>query len=196
MGSTPQKKNHSTATIRVANLPNETSEADLRALFSQCCSVQRVRLFSGEPSRRSEGFGYLDLNSDEVESAVAGLDGQVFNGSIIRVSEVSGKPLAPHASEDHPAGATPRPDDETPSNILRRRYEVSSVEKAAMPDGGQGSDWYRYVLTSGRARITGFHRGTLEEVKAYAASCAEDFNLRSTTGKSTRALAYSKKKSP
>ena len=85
-------------------------------------------------------------------------------------------------------------DDETPSNLLRRRYEVASVEKAAIPSGGAGSDWYRYVLSSGRAQITGFHRGTLEEVTEYASVCAEDFNLRSLTGKTTRALAYSKKK--
>ena len=193
MGPTPQEMIHPTETVCVANLPDETSEEDIRALFSPYGAVQRVRLFSGEPSRRSDGFGYLDLRSDEVESAVAGLDGQLFNGSIIRVSQGSGSPLTPEASKDRPARAAPRPDAETANNILRCRYEVASVEQAAMPDGGQGGDWYRYVLSSGRARITGFHRGTLEEVTAYATSCAEDFNLRSATGKSTRALAYSKK---
>jgi hypothetical protein len=30
-------------------------------------------------------------------------------------------------------------------------------------------DWYRYVLSSGAVRITGFHRSTLEKVNAYAA---------------------------
>lgn len=63
-----------------------------------------------------------------------------------------------------------------------------------MPDGGQGGDWYRYVLASGPARITGFHRGTPEEVTEYAKNCAEDFNLRNATGKSTRALANSRSK--
>ena len=61
-----------------------------------------------------------------------------------------------------------------------------------MPSGGQGGDWYRYVLASGAARITGYHRGTPEEVAAYANSCVEDFNLRNATGKSTRALASGK----
>ena len=88
----------------------------------------------------------------------------------------------------------PIPADDTPSDLLRRRYEVASVEKASIPSGGEGGEWYRYVLSSGRAQITGFHRGTLEEVTEYASGCAEDFNLRSLTGKTTRALAYSKKK--
>jgi len=83
-------------------------------------------------------------------------------------------------------------DDDTPSPLLRRHFEVASVEKVDMPDGAQGGDWYRYVLTSGPARITGYHRGTPEEVADYAESCAADFNLRNATGKSTRALATKK----
>jgi hypothetical protein len=63
-------------------------------------------------------------------------------------------------------------------------------EKTAMPAGGQGIDWYRYVLSSGEAGITGFHRDTLKEVRAHATSYAEDFNLRSVAGKSTHALAF------
>jgi hypothetical protein len=90
-----------------------------------------------------------------------------------------------------------RRDDETSGSLLRPRYEVALVEKAVMPTGGAGIDWYRYVLSSGTARVTGLHRGTLEEVTVYATSCAEDFNLRSVTGKATRGLAFlglSKKK--
>jgi hypothetical protein len=86
----------------------------------------------------------------------------------------------------------PRPDDEAPSPLLRRHFEVASVEKVERPDGGQDGDWYRYVLASGPARITGYHRGTPEEVANYAEHCAADFNLRNATGKSTRALASKK----
>ncbi|MGA7981421.1 MAG: hypothetical protein WCA32_14525 [Chromatiaceae bacterium] len=63
-----------------------------------------------------------------------------------------------------------------------------------MSVGGQGGgDWYRYVLSSGSAQITGLHRGTLEEVTDYARGCAEGFNFRRATGKSVRVLAYRKK---
>lgn len=193
MESTPPRTDDPTATVCVANLPNATTEDDIRALFSEYGVVQRVRLFSDEANRVADGLGFLDLRSDDVESAIAGLDGRTFNGSIIRVSDVSGRILAPRVSKDGPAPTTQRPEDEVPSSLRLCRYEVASVEKAAMPDGGQGNDWYRYVLSSGRDRITGLHRGTLEEVTAYAMGCAEDFNLRSATGKSTRAMAYTKK---
>jgi hypothetical protein len=186
-----------TVCVCVSNLPNETSEADIRALFSQYATVQGVRLFSGEPYHKSRGFGYLDLLSEGVERVVSALDGYVLNGSSLRVSRMSWTEPAPQVSGDGSAGKKQGQEDETPSSQLRPRYEVASVEKATMPTGGQGIDWYRYVLSSGESRIMGFHRGSLEEVTAYAKNCAEDFNLRSVAGKSTRAsafLALSKKK--
>ena len=61
-------------------------------------------------------------------------------------------------------------------------------------EGGQGADWYRYVLTSGRSRITGLRPGTLEEVTAYARNCAAEFNLRSATGKGSAVVAYTRRK--
>jgi hypothetical protein len=91
-----------------------------------------------------------------------------------------------------PARQVPLADDDRPSSLLRRHFEVASVEKVDMPDGAQEDDWYRYVLTSGPARITGYRRGTPEDVTDYAENCAADFNLRNVTGKSTRSLASKK----
>jgi hypothetical protein len=97
---------------------------------------------------------------------------------------------AGQASDDAP----PR-SDVIPGPTIRARYEVISVEQAPVPDGGNGTDWCRYVLSCGNSRITGLHRGTLDEVTAFATGCAEDFNLRSATGRGKASVAYSKKKS-
>lgn len=96
------------------------------------------------------------------------------------------------SSLSSPASDTLLADDATPSPLLRRHFAVASIEKVDRPDGGQEGDWYRYVLASGPARITGYHRGTPEEVAGYAESCAADFNLRNATGKSARSLASKK----
>jgi RNA recognition motif-containing protein len=195
MGAAPPTTDHSTVTVCITNLPNETTESDIRGLFSSYGAVRQIRLVSGEPYRRSRELAYLDLSPEGVEGAITALDGHAFNGSIIRVSRVSEKAHTPQVSKDPASGAVlPCPDNETPSNLLRRRYEVACVEKAAMPVGGQGGDWYRYVLLSGSAQITGLHRGTLEEVTAYATGCAERFNFRSATGKSTRVVTHTKKR--
>jgi hypothetical protein len=85
-------------------------------------------------------------------------------------------------------------EDEHTRGPIRPIYKVASVEKAAMPAGTQGDDWYRYVLSSGSSRITGFHRGSRVEVEEYAIHCAEEFNLRSSKGKSARPMVPLKKK--
>jgi RNA recognition motif-containing protein len=182
------------ATVRVINLPSETSEADIRELFSGYGSIQRVKLVSAATDRRVQSHGYLDISFEDVERAVAGIDGYLFKGSIVRVSRVAHRPPSAEGADDDPAELVRRPDDEKPTLRASNRYEVATVEKAFVPDGGQGEDWHRYVLSSGCSQIAGLHRGTLEEVTEYAASCAELVNSRSMTGKSTRTCTYSKKK--
>ena len=85
-------------------------------------------------------------------------------------------------------------EDSRPSNLLRRYYQVASVEKTNGPAGAEGDDWYRYVLASGPSKITGFHRGSLEEVTEYATDCAAAFNMRSVKGKVSRTMAIPKKR--
>lgn len=182
------------ATVCVTNLPSETSEADLKELFSAYGSIQEIRLFPAQAYRSLQGHGYFDLRSSDVERAVAGVDGHLFKGAIIRVSQVPHGAPGLQAAEDRGADAVALPNDEVPSVRTANQYEVAGVEKAASPDGGQDGDWFRYVLTSGRSQITGLHRGTLDEVTEYAAACAEQVNSRSAIGKSARTYAPSNKK--
>jgi hypothetical protein len=194
MAPTTPAPSHAMATVCVTNLPNGTSEADIRQLFSEYGSIQGVRLYSAEPDRRLQSYSYFDLSSADVERAVAGVDGHLFNGSIIRVSHVLHRPPSTEIATGHPAGVTRHTGDEAPTIRIGNQYQVATVEKAVVPEGGEGADWHRYVLSSGRSQITGLHRGTLEQVIEYAASCVELVNSRSATGKSSRTPAYSKKK--
>ena len=57
-------------------------------------------------------------------------------------------------------------------------YRVASVTKAAPPTGMEGADWYRYVLEGGHSPITGWCRGSLADVKAYAQVSADELNER------------------
>ena len=71
-----------------------------------------------------------------------------------------------------------------PSPAMPRPFKVARVEKTDAPDGGQGQDWYRYVLTSHRSTITGQRRGSRQDVHSYATQCAEQLNARALEGKS------------
>ncbi|HLQ27534.1 MAG TPA: hypothetical protein VK138_16840 [Acidiferrobacterales bacterium] len=64
---------------------------------------------------------------------------------------------------------------------MPRPFKVGSVEKTGAPDGGQGHDWYRYTLESGRSTITGHRRGLRQDVLAYAVQCTEQLNARGFT---------------
>ncbi len=68
-----------------------------------------------------------------------------------------------------------------------RHFRVALVEKSAVPQGAAGDDWYRYVLESGYAAITGWRRGSLQEITQHAIHCTEELNARSATGFSPRA---------
>jgi len=69
--------------------------------------------------------------------------------------------------------------------VLLHTYRVARVEKIPAPDGGEGADWRRYVLESGRSIITGQRRGSREDVLTYATECAERLNARGSKGESS-----------
>jgi RNA recognition motif-containing protein len=174
-------------TILVGNLAEDAREEDIRSLFGEYGAVSVVRLIPGAPNRRGESCCYLKMRERPAKAAISALNGKAFRGSILRVSEAQVQPGGfgepKRAAED---GQTRAP--------MRLRYQVASVEKAKMPDGTEGDDWYRYVLSSGTSQITGFHRGSRAEVKEYADHCVEEFNLRSISGKSARTMSPPKKK--
>ena len=75
----------------------------------------------------------------------------------------------------------------TPQMDSTRHFRVALVEKSPVPQGTEDEGWYRYVLESGYATITGWRRGSLQEITQHARHCAEEQNARSATGVSHRA---------
>ena len=194
MNTAVAKKQSESITLFVGNLADETREADIRSLFAQYGAVSAVRLVPGAAYRRHDGCCYLTIKSRRANAAISGLDGKAFRGSILRVKEALRSQTAPGTQAVRTRTPVSPAQDEPPSSSLRCHYQVSMVEKASAPDGAKGNDWYRYILSSGSSRITGFRCGSLAEVREYATSCADDLNLRGISGKSARAMVPSKKK--
>jgi hypothetical protein len=63
-------------------------------------------------------------------------------------------------------------------------YRVARIERIDMPDGGEGKNWYRYILENGRSTITGQRRGSKEDVVAHAERYAQQLNARGFSGQS------------
>lgn len=181
-------------TIFVGNLPNDTEESHAKRLFATYGKVQSIELTLAESARRFQGYGYLEMDESAARTAIAELDGSVFQGAILCVNEATAAQITQRNDTDRRASPKATLDDVPPSNLLRRYYQVTYVEKVPSPVPDAGDDWYRYELKSGPSSITGLHRGTLEEVTEYATECAANFNMRSMKGKSARTMAPIRKK--
>lgn len=189
-----QNNTRKMTTIYVGNLPNDTNESHAKTLFSCYGTVESINLTLTNSTHRFQGYGFVEMEDRAARTAIAELDGSVFEGAILCVNEATSAQIAQRDDNDDRGDSKPTLDDIPPSNVLRRYYQVASVESVPSPIAGAGDEWYRYELKSGPSSITGMHRGTLEEVTEYATECAAAFNMRSMKGKSARSMAPPRKK--
>ncbi|MFC1706119.1 RNA recognition motif domain-containing protein [Planctomycetota bacterium] len=79
--------------IYVGNLSFNSTEDDVRTLFEQFGSVQRVNIVLDRETGRPRGFGFVEM-SDEAEgqTAIEKLDGTELDGRNLKVNEA--KPRA------------------------------------------------------------------------------------------------------
>jgi len=49
--------------------------------------------------------------------------------------------------------------------MIRKDYEVMSVEPAEAPNDMGGADWYRYIIGQGANRICGYRRGDVLSIR-------------------------------
>lgn len=81
-----------TVSIFVGNLPWATTEDDLRNLFAPYGEVHRARVVTDRETGRSRGFGFVDMNAEDAQRAIAELNGGVYGG----------RPLTVNISEQRP----------------------------------------------------------------------------------------------
>lgn len=79
--------------IYVGNLNYNTTEDDLRDLFGQFGTVNSANIILDRETRRSKGFGFVELEEDDAaEAAISQLDGQEYGSRNLRVNEAISKP--------------------------------------------------------------------------------------------------------
>lgn len=78
--------------LYVGNLPYNTTEDDLRNLFSQYGSVDSVAVITDRETGRSKGFGFVEFGNDsEARTAIQALSGQEYGGRALTVNEARPK---------------------------------------------------------------------------------------------------------
>lgn len=124
------------AKVFVGNFSFAVDEAKLREFFSKVGSVISAKVMTEGPGGRSRGFGFVELSTpEEAAKAIAELDGTVWEGRVIKVSE----DRSTRRHEDHHGGDG------------RREGGFSG---GGHRDGGSGGDYDR----GDRHQPTGYFR--------------------------------------
>jgi RNA recognition motif-containing protein len=80
------------ARLFIGTLGWNVSEADLAQLGSQHGEVLDAKVITDRDTGRSRGFGFMTIETDNVQDVIQALDGQEIDGRAIRVNEAEDKP--------------------------------------------------------------------------------------------------------
>jgi RNA recognition motif-containing protein len=75
----------------VGNLSFQTTEGDVTSTFGQCGAVESVSIISDRNTGRSKGFGFVVMQEESANKAIATLNGSQLNGRTLTVNEA--KPM-------------------------------------------------------------------------------------------------------
>ena len=79
-------KNNSMTKMMVHNLSSHTTVESLNRLFSEFGAVRSVSLPTDIMTGRCGGFGFVDLDEQEIGAALYALDGKCLGGHVLRVT--------------------------------------------------------------------------------------------------------------
>lgn len=82
--------------LYVGNIPFETGEADLQALFEQAGPVESISVVRDQMTGRPRGFAFVEMGTDEgAQAAIRDLDAKEVGGRKLTVNEA--RPKAPRS---------------------------------------------------------------------------------------------------
>jgi RNA recognition motif-containing protein len=74
-------------TLYVGNLPWSATKEDLAALFAQHTLVKSSRVIIDRNSGRSKGFGFIEVDAEEVGKIIDQMNGKDMGGRELIVNE-------------------------------------------------------------------------------------------------------------
>jgi cold-inducible RNA-binding protein len=77
--------------VFVGNLSFQTTESDISNTFSQYGTVESVQIITDRDTGRSKGFGFVVMDQDGADKAIAELNGSQVDGRALTVNEA--KPM-------------------------------------------------------------------------------------------------------
>ena len=83
--------------LYVGNLPYETTESDLQALFEGAGQVSTITIVRDRSTGQARGFAFVEMSDvDGAQRAISELDKHQYGGRNLTVNEA--KPMAPRGN--------------------------------------------------------------------------------------------------
>jgi RNA recognition motif-containing protein len=76
----------------VGNLPWSVGDAELSDIFASHGEVQSARVINDRDTGRSRGFGFVEIETDDVNALIRATDGIAVDGRNLRVNQAEDKP--------------------------------------------------------------------------------------------------------
>jgi RNA recognition motif-containing protein len=73
--------------IYVGNLPFSATEDEVHALFAAHGTVNSVNLITDRETGRPRGFGFVEMEEDGADAAIAALNETMMGGRALKVNE-------------------------------------------------------------------------------------------------------------
>ncbi len=90
-----RQKEYKLKNIFVGNLDFAATDSSVRAMFEQYGTVDRVNLVTDRDTGRSRGFAFVEMSdTEEADRAIAGLNGEDFQGRALNVNEARPKGMS------------------------------------------------------------------------------------------------------
>ena len=84
--------------LYVGNLPYETTETELQALFGAAGQVSTINIVRDRATGQPRGFAFVEMSdADSAQRAIAELDSHQFGGRNLTVNEA--KPMAARSND-------------------------------------------------------------------------------------------------
>ena len=83
--------------LYVGNLPYETTESDLQALFEACGQVASINIVRDRTTGQARGFAFVEMSdAAAAQQAIKDLDKRPYGGRNLTVNEA--KPMVPRGN--------------------------------------------------------------------------------------------------
>lgn len=76
----------------VGNLPWSVGDAELTEIFAAHGDVQSARVVNDRDTGRSRGFGFVEMETDDLNALLQATDGREVDGRNLRVNQAEDKP--------------------------------------------------------------------------------------------------------